>query len=66
MSKWYTAFREKRPDFTLVFVSSDRDQKSFDEYRAEMSFPALPFENREGKAKLAQLCKVQGEGGWPG
>merc|ERR1711881_164780 len=43
-----------------IFVSSDRDQKAFDEYFAEMPWQALPFEKREEKEKLSKLFGVSG------
>lgn len=44
----------------IFFVSSDRDQKAFDEYFAEMPWQALPFEKREEKATLSEMFGVQG------
>merc|ERR1712217_719412 len=44
----------------IFFVSSDRDQKSFDEYFAEMPWEALPFEKREEKGKLSDMFGVEG------
>jgi nucleoredoxin len=44
----------------IFFVSSDRDQKSFDEYLAEMPWQALPFEKREEKATLSDMFGVEG------
>lgn len=44
----------------LVFVSSDRDQESFDEYYGEMPFCALPFEEREAKGLLGKLFGIKG------
>ena len=45
----------------MVFVSSDRDQKSFDAYFAEMTgFHALPFANRDLKSTLSALYGVSG------
>jgi len=44
----------------IVFVSSDRDVKSFEEYRAEMPWPALPFDDRDAKAALSEACGVEG------
>jgi nucleoredoxin len=46
--------------FEIVFVSSDRDEGSFNEYYGEMPWMALPFEDRERKAKLSSKFKVQG------
>lgn len=44
----------------IIFVSSDRDQGSFDEYAKEMPWLALPFENRAAKDKLSKVCGVEG------
>jgi len=46
--------------FEVVFVSSDKDQASFDEYYAEQPWLALPFEARDLKASLSKKYKVQG------
>lgn len=46
--------------FEVVFVSSDQDQASFDEYYAEQPWLALPFEARDLKASLSKKYKVQG------
>ncbi|KAG2426987.1 hypothetical protein HXX76_012771 [Chlamydomonas incerta] len=59
----YTNFKKDhalKADWEVVFVSSDRDQASFDEYLAEMPWAALPFDKREAKAALSQLYKVRG------
>jgi len=44
----------------IFFVSSDRDQASFDEYFAEMPWQALPYEKREEKAALSDAFGVSG------
>jgi nucleoredoxin len=44
----------------IFFVSSDRDQKSFDEYFAEMPWQALPFEKRAEKETLSKMFGVGG------
>jgi hypothetical protein len=49
-----------RGDFEFVFVSSDRDEKAFGEYHAEMPWLALPFEKRAEKEALSSLFKVGG------
>lgn len=41
-------------------MSSDRDEASFNEYYGEMPWLALPFADREIKAKLSKKFKVQG------
>lgn len=62
LSKWYTNFTEKHPEkkFVVVFVSSDRSLKDFDAYRSEMSFYALPFEERDTKTKLSAKFGIKG------
>jgi len=60
LSKAYTELKQQRDDFELVFVSSDRDQGGFDEYFGEMTFCAVPFEDRQAKNELAKRFKVQG------
>ena len=47
--KWYNTFKASHKDkdkFELVFVSADNNIEGFLEYREEMTFPALPFEDR--------------------
>jgi len=44
----------------IFFVSSDRDQKSFDDYFAEMPWKALPYEKREEKTRLSDMFGVAG------
>jgi nucleoredoxin len=46
--------------FEVVFVSSDKDQASFNQYYAEQPWLALPFEARDLKASLSKKYKVQG------
>lgn len=60
LSEAYTTLKTKRQDFELVFVSSDRDESSFNAYFDTMSFCALPFEHRDEKAGLSKLTGVQG------
>jgi len=47
-------------DFEIVFVSSDRDEKSFNDYYGEMPWMALPFSDRAQKQKLSAKFKVNG------
>jgi len=58
LAEWYkNGLKEK---MEIIFVSSDRDQKSFDEYFAEMPWLSLPFDKREAKDKLSKFCEVEG------
>ena len=50
LAKWYEELSHvKDKKFDIVFVSSDRDEKSFDDYFKEMPWKALPFSQREKK-----------------
>jgi len=60
LSEAYTKLKAERDDFELVFVSSDRDQEGFDEYFGEMTFCALPFEEREAKSGISKKFGIQG------
>ena len=57
---WYARLMQQGCDFQIVFVSADRDQGAFNEYRAEMPWPALGFEHRELAQELNALCEVEG------
>lgn len=55
--------KNKDTSFEIVFVSSDRDQGSFDEYRAEMPWIALDFaaaETADVKQALSTKYGVRG------
>jgi len=63
------AFTPKLADFyrnglqdrmEIVFVSSDRDEKSFQDYFGEMPWQALPFEKRKEKEELSGTFGVSG------
>lgn len=56
--KWTKTYKDK--GMKVVFVSSDRDQTSFDEYYKEMPWFALPYENRDAKNTLSKKFKVNG------
>uniref|UniRef100_A0A1X7VIF4 Thioredoxin domain-containing protein n=1 Tax=Amphimedon queenslandica TaxID=400682 RepID=A0A1X7VIF4_AMPQE len=62
LAEWYTkltsgALKDK---LEIVFVSSDRDETSFNEYFSEMPWLALPYENRDKKTELSKKFKVSG------
>jgi nucleoredoxin len=50
----------KDKNWEVIFVSSDRDEASFKEYRNEMPWATLPFANREAKAQLSKHFEVEG------
>lgn len=55
----YNEIKAKESAFEVIFVSSDRDQASFDEYYSSMPWLTLPFGD-ERKASLSRTFKVQG------
>ncbi|KAF7123828.1 hypothetical protein RHSIM_Rhsim12G0116600 [Rhododendron simsii] len=55
----YHQIKAKDDAFELIFISSDRDQPSFEEYFSEMPWLALPFED-DRKEYLDRIFKVQG------
>merc|ERR1712217_911024 len=44
----------------IIFVSSDRDESSFNDYFGEMPWKALPFDKRDEKEKLSKAFCVSG------
>lgn len=46
--------------FEIVFVSSDRDEKAFEEYYGSMPWLALPYADRERKEELSNRFGVSG------
>uniref|UniRef100_K4A7K4 protein-disulfide reductase n=1 Tax=Setaria italica TaxID=4555 RepID=K4A7K4_SETIT len=57
--KEYNKIKEKHSDFEIVFISSDSDQSSFDEFFTEMPWLALPLED-ERKAFLEKTFRIRG------
>merc|ERR1719165_6364 len=60
LAEAYKAYKEKGLDLEVVFVSSDRDEKSFAEYFGEMPWLALPFAERDRKSALSKAFDVEG------
>ena len=50
----------KESNCEIVFISSDRDEKSFKEYHAEMPFAALDFSKRKLKNELGNKFECEG------
>ncbi|TVU40094.1 hypothetical protein EJB05_13543, partial [Eragrostis curvula] len=57
--KEYRKIQEKNTDFDIVFISYDKDQRSYDEHFSEMTWLALPMED-ERKEFLIRTFKIQG------
>ena len=60
LAKVYKRLHAQGKRLQLVFVSSDKDAASFDEYRGHMPFPAMPFEAGLQRARLSELFQVRG------
>ncbi|CAA2986345.1 probable nucleoredoxin 1 [Olea europaea subsp. europaea] len=55
----YHEIKAKDDKFEVIFISSDRDQISFDEFFSTMPWLAIPFGDKR-KLSLSRLFKVQG------
>jgi thiol-disulfide isomerase/thioredoxin len=60
LGKKYEALQAAGKDFELIFVSSDRDEATFNSYHASMPFLALPFSERAKKEQLSDQYGVRG------
>jgi len=58
--KTYNKLKKEGKNFEVVFVSSDRDQKGFDEYFHEMPWLAIPFTDKTRNGNLSNADGVQG------
>lgn len=56
----YNQCKEQDKSFEVIFLSSDRDQASFDEYYGEMPWYTLKFEDRALKESLSDIFEVEG------
>ena len=61
LTKFYNNLKaEKKHEFELIYVSGDKAQDEFDEYRKDMPWLAMPFAKRREKEKLSRRVKVGG------
>merc|ERR1712227_711490 len=58
LAEWYNAGLKDKME--IIFVSSDRDEASFNDYFKEMPWLALPYCKRERKEALSEACGVEG------
>jgi nucleoredoxin len=47
-------------NFEVVFISSDRDEKSFTEYFSKMPWLSVPYSDLENRKRIKELFKVRG------
>ncbi|XXG40721.1 hypothetical protein AAC387_Pa01g1369 [Persea americana] len=57
LTEVYHEIKAKDPAFELIFISSDRDQKSFDDYFSSMPWLVLPFGD-ERKKFISRTLKI--------
>lgn len=60
LAKLYKECKSKGKNFEIIFVSSDRDQSSFDSYFSEMPWVSLDFKERDLKGTLSEIYDVSG------
>uniref|UniRef100_A0A3Q2W280 Nucleoredoxin n=3 Tax=Haplochromini TaxID=319058 RepID=A0A3Q2W280_HAPBU len=61
LCEFYSRFKktsEHKDKLEIVFISSDPDQKHWQDFLQEMPWPALPFKDRHKKMKLWNKYKV--------
>jgi len=56
----YNKCKEQNKPFEVVFISSDSDQESFDEYFAEMPWIAVPYANRQLNGQMSEKFGITG------
>ncbi|MGH0177550.1 UNVERIFIED_CONTAM: hypothetical protein FKN15_009440 [Acipenser sinensis] len=62
LSEFYSKFKkssENRDKLEIVFISSDQDQKHWQEFLQEMQWPALPFKEKHKKTYHAATQELQ-------
>jgi nucleoredoxin len=61
LAAWYTTKKASAgKTMDLIFVSSDKDEASFNEYLSEMPWKALAFSDRATKERLSKAFNVKG------
>merc|ERR1712139_360015 len=60
LAEIYNSIKGSCKKFEIVFASSDRDEKAFNEYFAEQPWLAIPFSDLKKKDSLSKKFKVGG------
>jgi len=58
LAQWYNEGLKEKME--IIFVSSDRDEASFNDYKKDMPWHALPYEKRAEKEALSESVGVEG------
>ncbi|KAF7666790.1 hypothetical protein LDENG_00091720 [Lucifuga dentata] len=68
LCEFYSRFKktsEHKDKLEIVFISSDQDQKHWQDFLQEMPWPALPFKDRHKKVRWAvEMVTFSGIRGW--
>ncbi|KAK3879000.1 hypothetical protein Pcinc_016407 [Petrolisthes cinctipes] len=56
----YDKFKKKESNFTMIFISSDRSEESWQTYHSNMPWPSLAWEEKEARGELATTLEVKG------
>ena len=56
----YQILKDQGANLEVIFISSDHDEGSHDNYRRQMPWLSLPYEERERKAQLSSMFDVTG------
>lgn len=56
----YHQLKEENSKFEIIFVSSDEDQSSFDEFYSTMPWLAIPFSDLNSRKMLTQRFNIEG------
>ncbi|UJR34305.1 hypothetical protein I4U23_021708 [Adineta vaga] len=59
LTEFYKNYHEEK-NFEIIFISSDQDEKSFNEYYNEMPWLALDYNDRKTKEELGNKFHVTG------
>jgi nucleoredoxin len=59
-AKVYKKLKIEKKDFEVVFVSSDRDEESFNDYMGEMPWIAVPYADSKRRRELSERFEVEG------
>lgn len=64
LCEFYSRFKkasEHKDNLEIVFISSDQDQKHWQDFLQEMPWPALPFKDRHKKVRWAVVVVMDEE-----
>jgi len=60
LAEKYTELKSAGKNFEIIFISSDRDEQSANDYYAEMPWLMLSFADRDRKKTLSDIFEIKG------